>query len=248
MENRHYYASILSNKMAYLPFWKENIQRDSYFLERGANEWFYVDHKGEEHGLIKITKLSAFDKFIFFGGDLLVIALMIFLIVLSFSKSTMLITNYWIFYACAIGLSYILIFSMKKPKLANMFMFVVTIITALLILKNYGIMVLYNNLVILCAIYIIFTFCLTSLCIKNITVKDAEQNLYNPKANFFKLNKQDGILLIAYKSEKLSDQEVEKILEKQKKEYFREQKISKKHTKKKIKEKEIDDDEYYDEE
>lgn len=244
-----YYSSIASNKIANLPFWKENRSLNSYFIKNGE-EWSYIDKNEDKFSLTKLTKLNNFHKFLYFGNDIFVISLMSLLIFLSYSSLTMQVIRPLLFFGLLIVASYILMFSFKRPKSAGILLFFACIATAIFILKSYGVLALYNNLVILCAIYVIFAFMLPSLITKKLVINDL-RNGDNAKVNFFTINTIKGILLVVYRSEKLNEEEIKNLLEKQERAKNAQQqniKHKSKKYKKITKNEEIQDEDYYDEE
>ena len=246
--DRIYYSSIASNKIANLPFWKENRSLNSYFIKNGE-EWSYIDKNDDKFSLTKLTHLNNFHKFLYFGNDVLVILLMSLLIFLSYSSSTAQIMRPLSFFGLLIVAAYILMFSFKKPKSAGILLFFSCVATAIFILKSYGILALYNNLIILCSIYVIFAFMLPSLITKNLVINDLH-NGDSSKANFFTINTIKGILLVVYRSDKLSEEEIKNLLEKQERAKNAQQKNIKNKSKKnnKIAKKEETEEDYYDDE
>ncbi len=227
-EKKIYYKSILSNRFAYIPFWKNREDLKDYFLfNNNKNSYTFVNKDNNFYALDRIVNLSKLDKFLYYGGDILSIIFIAIIAILSFSTKYFL-SDILLYFIIITAISYIFMFKFKKVKLANIIAFFGVLSLGFLMILKGNFVNLYYNFIFLCCLYMIFSINVPTLISKIFYTKDKD----GKKIMFFKFKDNlKGFLLTLYSQDKLSEEEVELLEKSQLAKKKKEQELKNKKTK-----------------
>lgn len=238
----YYFREILSNRIVYIPLWK-NMSALDMRIEKDNEGWiFQGKDEFDRVALDKISNLNGLNKFLYLGGDFIAAFLLGSFCLFSASQGSF-VLNHLLLFGVFTAICYILLYGFGYKKIFAFGMFINFLFTIFFILKTTGTKGLFDNFALYIALYVLCLVIIPVITTKIGYIKRPKNENNEDRVFWFSPKDKKGILVVAYKEDICSEETIKKMKAKREQQRIQEERRKAQRTNKNNKKDEYND--YY---